>query len=239
MKMPLLKRTVSIAISSFFVLSFFGCAVANNAPQQVSAKNEVVDAKEDYIPPNLRKCHSCLDTMLTTEQREELKHCKSEEELVGKFHFGLGMGLRNGWGLWGQSRLADYFHGMGVYHPDDMSSIILKSYWLKLNGKSYDMVPDIVNFQRYQLAWMTELQPEKMKCPICGTELKNYYPLDCAISRNDGTATVFQVLKCDKNHKAMFDGKDFKTLDGSYKDVFIKASAKEILKLEPLEKKEK
>lgn len=231
-------RTAVLLIFLVLLLSFSGCAVGNKT-QQSSSNNENAVSKKEYIPPDLHRCYSCLDKMLTPEQRDEMKNCKSEEEMVGKYHFGLGMGLRNGWGLWANSRLAEYFNEMGVYHPDDMSSIILKSYWLKLNGKRYDIVPDIVHFQRYALQWMIALQPDKMKCPRCGAGIEGIYPLDCAIKRDDGTAFVFQVLRCDNGHNVMFDGKELKTLNGPYEEVFTKAMAKDLLKLEPLERKGK
>ena len=50
-------------------------------------------------------------------------------------HFGLGMGIRNTWGLWGDSRLAKYFKKHGIKHPDNMSGIILDAYVNHLKGK--------------------------------------------------------------------------------------------------------
>lgn len=51
-----------------------------------------------------------------------------------EYHFGLGMWMRNNWGLWGGSRLQKYFTDRGTAHPDDMSSVVLFYYWHWLRG---------------------------------------------------------------------------------------------------------
>lgn len=66
-----------------------------------------------------------------------------------RYHHGLGMWMRNEWGLWGGSRLAAYFNGIGIYHPDDMSAIILDSYWRKLHGKPIDLESQVKRYQEY------------------------------------------------------------------------------------------
>ena len=52
-----------------------------------------------------------------------------------KYHLGLGMWMRNNWGLWGGSRLQKYFTDKGVTHPEGMSSVILFYYWDWLQGR--------------------------------------------------------------------------------------------------------
>lgn len=51
-------------------------------------------------------------------------------------HFGLGMWMRNNWGLWSeQSRLKKYFDSLGIRDADDVLSLILTSCWGHLNPK--------------------------------------------------------------------------------------------------------
>ena len=64
-------------------------------------------------------------------------------------HHGLGMYLRNQWGLWSGSRLADYFHEMGIHHPDDMSGIILDSYVRHLRGDPFSVHAKVREYQEY------------------------------------------------------------------------------------------
>jgi len=68
---------------------------------------------------------------------------------MSQYHFGLGMGMRNEWGLWGGSRLAKWFNAQGITHPDDMSGIILHSFWRHLNGKPITLEQQVKYYQDY------------------------------------------------------------------------------------------
>jgi len=87
-----------------------------------------------YIPRNLEECFVQLDTILPEKNRKEYKNLKSKDEVIGNYHFGLGMYLRNNWGLWGGSRLQTYFMDRGEINPEGMSSVILEYYYDWLNG---------------------------------------------------------------------------------------------------------
>ncbi|MBM3249320.1 MAG: hypothetical protein FJZ09_00530 [Candidatus Omnitrophica bacterium] len=50
-----------------------------------------------YIPADLVECFSELKKIMTPQQLEEFKN-KKEDEVVG-YHMGLGMWIRNNWGL--------------------------------------------------------------------------------------------------------------------------------------------
>ncbi len=71
-------------------------------------------------------------------------------------HFGLGLWMRNNWGLWAGLRLAKYFNEIGVFHPDDMSSIILSNFQLHLNGKPLEVERQVTYFKEY---WRVSAQP--------------------------------------------------------------------------------
>lgn len=81
-----------------------------------------------YIPRDLDDALIETDRILGRRGRNEVVGTKTESEMA-MLHFGVGLWMRNNWGLWSDSRLAAYFKGIGVNHPDDMSGIILKSYW--------------------------------------------------------------------------------------------------------------
>ena len=71
---------------------------------------------------------------------------------------GLGMWIRNNWGLWKRKKLADYFNTIGVYHPDDMSGIILTSYYRELNGENWKVDNQVEN---YKLFWKEKNNEQK------------------------------------------------------------------------------
>ncbi len=86
-----------------------------------------------YIPRNIEDCFSQLDSILSFKDRRAIKAAPNRESM-SQYHFGLGMWLRNNWGLWTGSRLSRYFYARGVYHPDNMSGAILNYYYDYLNG---------------------------------------------------------------------------------------------------------
>lgn len=50
-----------------------------------------------------------------------------------------GMGIRNSWGLWGESDLSMWFYNYNIFHADDMSSIIIESYRRMVNSIPIDL----------------------------------------------------------------------------------------------------
>lgn len=87
-----------------------------------------------YIPKDLEDCFVQLDTLLSAEDKEVIKKLERSGETI-RFHHGLGMWLRNNWGLWTGSRLQKYFMDKGFRQPDDMSALILGYYYDWLNGR--------------------------------------------------------------------------------------------------------
>ncbi len=86
---------------------------------------------ENYIPIDLVDAMNYLNCTWPDSIKSEFKNSpKSKLFLYG------GMGMRNGWNLWeGKNKLSKYFQNMGIYHPDDISSIIIESFHRKLNNE--------------------------------------------------------------------------------------------------------
>lgn len=87
-----------------------------------------------YIPKDIEDCCVQLDKILSEKDKEYIKGL-SIEDLIKNLHFSLGMWIRNNWGLWGGSRLQQYFFDKKVDHPDGMSGEILRAYYNWLNKK--------------------------------------------------------------------------------------------------------
>ncbi|HAY3552825.1 hypothetical protein KRE47_07910 [Elizabethkingia meningoseptica] len=94
-----------------------------------------------YIPKNLYECNVELDRLVNTEDKKELIKIDNYLEFN---HFGLGMWIRNNWGINGGSRLLKYFHdrniGKEVFGNDTISGIIIEQYikWLKGDKKAWE-----------------------------------------------------------------------------------------------------
>lgn len=101
-----------------------------------------------YIPKNLEESFEQIDTFWNDSTKQEVAKW-TEDEFIGKAHHGFGTWIRNNWGLWGGSRLSEYFHKMGVHHPDDMSGIILTSYHRKLTGKQLEVQAQVQHYKQF------------------------------------------------------------------------------------------
>jgi len=63
----------------------------------------------------------------------------NEDRFSVKFHHTLGRFLRNYWELWGNSKLKNYFNSMEIFHPDDMTDIILTCLYREFNNKPWNV----------------------------------------------------------------------------------------------------
>ncbi len=65
------------------------------------------------------------------------------------FKHGFGMGFRNGMGLWRLNPLTMHFRLRGIWHADDMSSIIKKSFYRYLNNEPIKFREQKKKYQEY------------------------------------------------------------------------------------------
>ena len=101
-----------------------------------------------YIPEKLDDCFKQIDVFWNDSVRNAVKNM-DELEFVSMAHFSFGMWIRNNWQLWGGSRLSKYFNNMGIYHPDDMSSIIIISYHRYLNNVPIELEDQLQYYYTY------------------------------------------------------------------------------------------
>lgn len=80
----------------------------------------------NHIPSSLPECFVALERIMTKEQLRDFKGYQKKDLIM--HHFGLGTWLRNAWGLWHESALAQDLIKRGVEHPDDMSGYILDAF---------------------------------------------------------------------------------------------------------------
>lgn len=83
------------------------------------------------IPTTLEECFAELDKLLVHDDDKAVITETTSPSRMIVFHHNLGQYIRNEWGLWTEdSEIFKYFKNLGVWHPDDISGIILDSYWL-------------------------------------------------------------------------------------------------------------
>jgi tetratricopeptide (TPR) repeat protein len=112
-----------------------------------------------YIPRNLEECFEELKKFLSEETIELFR---SREDAGAYLHHGFGTGMRNSWGLWRGSRLSEYFNDRGVFHPDDMSAIIMDEFQDHLSGEEYvEEKPEFPREHYVREHYMQELERVK------------------------------------------------------------------------------
>ena len=99
--------------------------------------------KTYYIPKNLVECYKWLDN--NVPDCDEFISSK-ENDAVILSHQTIGKWIRNNWGLWSEnSNLYFWFLTIKIKHPDDMSCIILRSYWRDKNSLPIKLDEQIKN----------------------------------------------------------------------------------------------
>ena len=160
--MALASAGIAVALSS--------CAPA--PPPRVAA-SRICNAPEkpnDPSPADLDEAHERLRARLSPVAVSTLRGA-SEDEL-SMHHHGLGLGLRNRWGLWGGSRLAKWFCGIGIHHPDDMSAILLTTFGRRLRGEPLGLDELVADYSAYwdcalalPMATVDPKDPERTRIP--------------------------------------------------------------------------
>ena len=124
------------------LITFCMCAISFAAFGQI--KN--TDMKKQK-PKNLTECIQMLDHILKKEDKEKAKTLTESEFLIESY-FGTGIGIRNEWIRSGSPELVKFFLDEGVKHPDDMSAMILTSYYRHLLGKEIDLEGQISAYKK-------------------------------------------------------------------------------------------
>ena len=89
------------------------------------------DEKNTKLPETVDEAVSQILDRMSENDKKTLKNTKKED--LKKFHFGWGMGIRNGFGLWNPD--SPLLKSMGGVYPDDASGVIIEVVWKKLQEK--------------------------------------------------------------------------------------------------------
>ena len=115
------------------------------------------------IPTSLTAAVNRLQTLYYDRKADlETWARMPEQRALAEAHHGIGQTIRNEWGLWEGSALREDLKAMGLFHADDMSSVILTCLHRTLNEKALDIEGQV---QRYQDYWahMPELDERSME----------------------------------------------------------------------------
>ncbi len=177
----------------FFLL--FPSSILFSQNDNLSAKTEII------IPATLNDSFRYLDSLFSDSTKLEIRSMQ-ELEFSSSMHFGLGMWMRNNWGLWqGTSNLYHFFIKKGIWHADDMSGIILRSYYRHLTGKKIKLAHQFRKSKKYyKKAKKKEDAPKITAFTSSGTKYKS---LESALANSDSiiSLTLDDFVKIPKKIK--------------------------------------
>lgn len=113
--------------------------------------------QRENAPKTLAEAHERLEQTLSAAVLAEIDAMPSEDDMI-KYHFSLGLNMRNGWGLWGDSPLAKHIRELGFVHPDTMSGVILETFWCKRHGQDLRLAERAAKYKEYRDAEKNRVQ---------------------------------------------------------------------------------
>ena len=152
--------------------------------------DQPIEEEHIKIPSSLAEAHTELERLLSKEDLHKIDAMKKEDEM-NEYHFELGMGLRNSWGLWGDSPMAKHMLSLGFTHPDDMSGVILETFWCKRHGKDLRIEERVDYYNAY---WQETKEPEIEVAPEGKGKIRWIWKLEVP-SRPHGILHVGMDLK--------------------------------------------
>ncbi len=156
-------------VTLIFLLVVGGqCADGQKAATTKQAPKVQAKKVETLPPKTLEEAHQQLEKLFPKDELVKIDGMRNESEMI-KYHRGLGMGIRNEWGLWAGGPLAQHMNNLGFHHPDDMSGVILETFWCKRHNKDFRLKERVANSAAY---WKAAAHPpETAKDPKDGSKV--------------------------------------------------------------------
>jgi len=156
----------------------------SNVDTLVTEKYNTDSINGIYIPKDLNDCFNQIDGFWNDSIKNQVKSW-TEEDFCANGHFGFGMWMRNNWGLWSGSRLQAYFSDKGIHHPDDMSGIILTSYYRYLKGNKIQLKKQIKYYKTY---WEKPVENQSFKAKAKNGKI--FVDIDSALQVSDSIEEI-------------------------------------------------
>jgi hypothetical protein len=114
------------------------------------------------VPNTLDEAFASLDRSLKPDERLAFMQ-RPEREAVMLAHFAVGLYIRNQWLRSGKSSLTNLLLAKGAQSFDDMSAMILTSYWRHLHGKPIQLEEQGACYRRWGLEQQKLIDQAKAK----------------------------------------------------------------------------
>jgi len=101
------------------------------------------------IPQNIEEALIAVKEFFYPEELQEIDESPDIDNMI-KYHHTVGRAMRNYWGLWKKgTKLKEVFKKLGIHHPDDISSIILNSFWKERHGQPIELEAQVKKYIDY------------------------------------------------------------------------------------------
>ena len=187
------------------------------------------------VPSSLDESLNYFEKKWTDSTKNSFKN-KTEKDAVTELHMTIGMWIRNSWLRSENDSLVKQFNKMGIYHPDDISSIILTSLHRKLNHKDLKIKEQSQHYIDY---WKPIIEnDEKAKVTAIenynkyniGDKINIYYPV--YTHNGQSSAVIYE-----NNEDWVFNAKtDLKISGIIIEKYFINSETNVFFKVEITEK---
>ena len=161
-----MKQLIIFALSVLFV----ACGEKKGEPVKLQADHQTFST-----PAVIVEAIDEIVSGLTEEEKKAIVEMDDEDDM-SMYHHGWGAGFRNSLGLWGDTELSQAFKEIGIWHADDMSSILLESIWRRVHNQELNM-EEQVGF--YKVYWLENKTLLDEVCPECSETLnwRQSFPL--------------------------------------------------------------
>jgi hypothetical protein len=111
------------------------------------------------IPNNLDQAITETINMISRENLLSSYYELDEKSFIGQTHHWIGQWIRNNWGFWKQKgELFDHLISIGLFHPDDMSGLILRMTYSRMHNEQFDVNGYVEETKKYWLNLELELE---------------------------------------------------------------------------------
>jgi len=140
------------------------------------------------VPRTLGEAHDALARLVAPELVRELARRPEDEVLADGLRIGLWM--REFWGLWNRGALRDHLAGLGLLHPDEMSELVLVTWWRHIHDRPLRVDEEVARLQglRRDGAWRPD---PRCVCHSYGACTRQQY-----IRSHDGFLRGFAIHDC-------------------------------------------
>jgi len=168
----------SLAVIFILMKAFIQIFLVLSLIFPIQEKNNCEKYNSEYVPIDLIDAIDYLECMWSKNAKKKFSELP-EKEAVSSLHFTTGLAIRNSWDLWNnKNSLVKFFNSKGIFHADDISSIILTSFHRHLNNKEIQFESQVTFFKAY---WNAIKENENKKNEIA-LQIYNRHKISDSIS---------------------------------------------------------